>query len=170
MKSKIVFLAILIILFGVVVLSSAFRSAQLVQLQSQAQKHNPTPTSKPVPLLCQLSSSLEKTNILIYVKGPSMRIKGLTLKTKDKGNALIRFNRVWFWEDASKEGTTFIFNRQSEQNSPFVIVNTDPNLIINRLLDMIETARNTCKLSPYPDTVFTIPRNVVFSNLKEQKK
>ncbi len=169
-KFKLLIPLVTLSLFGVTLLSSFVRSNQHFNQISEAKNNVPSPTITPVSVLCDFSIQSQKTPISVYIKGTSLRVKGLTLQLKQKGNMLIKRNWVWVWEDGAKEGMLFTFIRKSKINKSFVLIDNSPNQMVNDLLDIVEEQKQLCKKGSYSDVIFIIPKDIVFTSIPNPKK
>ncbi len=169
-QSKLLIPLATLLLFGIVLLSSLVRSNQSFTKISEAKKNNPSPIPTLASVSCEFPNTSQKTPISVYIKGTSLRVKGLTLKLKGKGNMLIKRNGVWIWEDGAKDGRITTFTRKKKENDSFVFIEDSPNQMVNNLLDIVQEETQLCKKDSYPNAVFDIPKDIVFTNIPNKKK
>jgi hypothetical protein len=106
---------------------------------------------------CQYPDPTGKTKITTYVKNGAIRLKNLATSSENGGEALMKDNKMWIWNETKKEGM-MVTLKNTDQNG------TKKNQMDEAIADM-EKYKSYCKVEMVPDSMFMPPADVKFQDL-----
>ncbi len=112
----------------------------------------------------------------VYIKGGAIRVMGYSVgEGQAQGHTLMKDNKMYIWNDDSKEGMVFAFNPQEIQKSAESIKNemAGAKQTANQGEDFVkglEQYKQYCKSASVPDSVFSLPSGIKFVDLEQQMK
>jgi len=131
--------------------------------------------SRALSLKCEYPDDKGNT-VTVYIKGGSVRMMGYaTGPAGAQGQALMKDNKMYTWDDKTKKGTVMAFNKEEMQQAAESMkkeMSPQPTKANQQedFLAAIEKYKKYCKTETVSDSLFTVPSDVQFVDLNEQMK
>lgn len=127
--------------------------------------------SKSLTLQCSYPDATGKTTVTTYIKNGAIRVSNVSMAEKS-GNAIMKDNQMWVWNDTDKTGMILSFNtteasptgKQTPSTSQTSANNNNPG---GSILDNLEKFKQYCKPGVVADSMFTPPTDVKFTDLSK---
>lgn len=113
--------------------------------------------TKSTSFVCQYPDPTGKTKITTYVKNGAIRVKNLASTAQNTGDAIMKNNKIWIWNETKKEGMTMTMKNTNKDG-------TQKDQMEEAIADM-EKYKNYCKVEMIADSMFTPPIDVKFQDL-----
>lgn len=114
--------------------------------------------SKSMSLKCEYPDPVTKGTVTSYIKNGAVRVGNFTLTDKNKGNAIIKNNQMWVWNEGEKTGMIISLKTEKTQEQ----TEKDQQ---QQMLDEIEKNKQYCKVDVVADSLFNPPTDVKFTDL-----
>ena len=110
------------------------------------------------PLECTYNDE-QGNQVTAMVKGENVKVSGYaTGQTGVGGNALIRGNQMYIWEEGAKEGMMLSYDREAAEQEG----NKKDEMVQD-----LEKYKDSCKKGSFSDSVFEAPTGVKFSDFSQ---
>lgn len=130
--------------------------------------------SKSLSLKCDYPDGKGNT-VTTYIKGGAVRVmESISESNKGTGQTLMKDNKMYIWDDKTKQGTVFTLDTKAIENAKETAqknanVTTSPNKK-DDFLNGLEQYKKYCKPTTVSDSLFTVPTDIKFVDLNEQMK
>lgn len=114
--------------------------------------------SKSMSLKCEYPDPTNKGLVITsYIKNGAVRVGNFTMTDKNKGNAIIKNNQMWVWNEGEKTGMLISLKTDKTQEQ----AEKDQQ---QQTLDEIEKNKQYCKVDVVADSLFNPPADVKFTD------
>lgn len=166
MKNKKVLISILLLLLVVFVSAISymkFKNNNDSQLDTKGDTENKSvftsikdALSKDVTLVCEFKDD-SGVSTKSYIKNGAVRISS-------EGEIVMKDKKMYMWDVKTKEG--FIYEIPDSEESQIGATSTEINQS-ESYLNMIETYKDSCKVTSVEDSYFELPKDVKFQDMSK---
>lgn len=130
--------------------------------------------SKSLSLKCDYPDAKGNT-VTTYIKAGAVRVMGFTSESnKGTGETLMKDNKMYIWDDKTKQGTVFALDAKVVENAKEAVQkNVNETASPSKkddFLNGLEQYKKYCKPATVSDSLFAVPTDVKFVDLNEQMK
>ncbi len=174
MKSKSIVLIIIAILLLILVGGASYMKLKQTSVQVAGSNEKSVPSniftsvkdalSKDISLICEFKDD-KGTSTKSYIKNGAVRISTIGGTSENQsGEIIMRDKKMYMWDIKSKQG--FVYDIPDNEDNSIGATNEEINQS-ESYLNMIETYKDSCKVSTIEDSYFTIPTDIKFQDMSK---
>lgn len=112
------------------------------------------------PIECTYNDE-QGNQVTAMVKGENIKVSGYAAgETGAKGNALIKGNTMYIWEEGAKEGMMMSFDREAAEKA-------ETGNKKEETIEDLEKYKDSCRRGSFSDSVFEVPTEVKFTDFAQ---